>query len=427
MRIIKRVRISLTRAQEKRCRDILDGLRGLWNRYVDIQRKYLALERGWIQPNTFSKDFYPQLVQIEPWIKDLPCKARQSMYKDCIKSMVSEMKHSHSISFRSKRKRPITSFNFERVGIRFTSRNRMWIPLIHSVKLCEVGYITDTDIPCITSGRVMLDGNEWYLSFKMDVPDDYYGTLQPTEFSAGGISIDLGIRTYVTVSSPIMEGGLRLQNHSYQISLDPKSREIQRKIAKLNRIITHKVHWNRKRFGYEWNERIAKSDVRAIYHSQSIESIRRQVSKLYKQLSNHKYDSLKKATAILVKAKPLFIAVEELDTIALKTQHTNRVLRKENADCCFSYFLEYIRWQGRKYGIPIIEVPQFTPTTRQCSACGDINTQLTLNDRMFWCDRCGLRINRDINAARNILRYGNEHHQHLAPWNSFEELVNSCS
>lgn len=433
MRIVKKIAVNLTKPQEKRSVQILNDLRGLWNHYVDIQRNYLALGNGWIGAYEFDKVFYPQLAQVCTWMRNIPNKARKDMLQDCIKAMIAEMRSSHTIHFRSKRKNPLKSWFFVKEGIRFTSHNRIWTPILKEVKLKETGYLKEDDIQYITSGRVLLDHGKWYLTFNMDVPVDYYGHPASTDFSNGGIGIDIGIKTYVTLAAPFTEGPLPLQNHSYQISLDPKSEQLRIKIKHLQRIISRKVAFNKQRLGYDPNnskQKIRKEDATAIYHTRPIEKLQNRVRRLQSQLMARKYDSIKKATALLVKAKPMFIAVEELDAIELKTQYGNRRLRRENADCCFGYFLRFLKWQGIKYHIPIIEVPQYTPTTQQCSNCGHIKSgrwKLKLDEREYHCKKCGLKLDRDINAARNMLRYGNMVYPKIEHWETFEDILNACS
>lgn len=433
MRIMKKIAIKLTKPQEQYSVQILNDLRGLWNHYVEIQRNSLALGNGWIGAYEFDKTFYPQLAQAHAWMKNVPSRARQEMFQRCICAMVGEMRSSHKINFRSKRRKPIKSWFFAKYGIRFTSHDQIWIPILHEIRLKEIGYLREDDIQYITSGRVLLNHDQWYLVFNMDVPVDYYERPKSTDFSNGGIGIDIGIKTYITLAASFTEGPLPLQNHSHQISLDARSEQIRTKIKHLQQIISRKVAFNKQRFGYDPTnpkQKIRKEDIDVIYHTRPIEKLQSRVRRLQAQLMAHKYDSIKKATAVLVKAKPMFIAVEELDAIELKTQYGNRRLRRENADCCFGYFLSFLKWQGTKYHIPIIEVPQYTPTTQQCSNCGHIKSgrwKLKLEDREYHCKKCGLRIDRDINAARNMLRFGNIVYPKIEHWETFEDILNACS
>jgi len=71
--------------------------------------------------------------------------------------------------------------------------------------------------------------------------------------------------------------------------------------------------------------------------------------------------------------------------------------------CQFREMLEYkLRWRGGE----LIEMGRFDPSSKMCSRCGNIKRDLKLLDRIYHCDVCGLTIDRDLNAAINVLRMG---------------------
>ena len=78
---------------------------------------------------------------------------------------------------------------------------------------------------------------------------------------------------------------------------------------------------------------------------------------------------------------------------------------KKGAESEFVRQLEYkANWYERK----IVKVPTFYPSSKTCSSCGNIKETLTLSERIYHCECCGLEIDRDYNASINILRKGLE-------------------
>jgi len=68
-------------------------------------------------------------------------------------------------------------------------------------------------------------------------------------------------------------------------------------------------------------------------------------------------------------------------------------------------FLEHLWFKSKFYNNILLRVPNGTPTTQTCSCCGNIlknEFKLTLKDRLYKCDKCGLELDRDINSSRNI-------------------------
>jgi putative transposase len=84
----------------------------------------------------------------------------------------------------------------------------------------------------------------------------------------------------------------------------------------------------------------------------------------------------------------------------------NRSLAKAIADAAWSRFLEMLRYKAEWYGVTLIVVEQFAPTSKRCHDCRYINDELTLSDRIWICPNCGIILDRDVNAAKNIKMMG---------------------
>jgi putative transposase len=84
----------------------------------------------------------------------------------------------------------------------------------------------------------------------------------------------------------------------------------------------------------------------------------------------------------------------------------NRRLAKSIADAAWSQFLKMLKYKAEWYGVIIIEIGGFMPTSKRCHNCGYINAELSLSDRTWTCPVCGLLLDRDVNAAKNIKMIG---------------------
>jgi hypothetical protein len=80
----------------------------------------------------------------------------------------------------------------------------------------------------------------------------------------------------------------------------------------------------------------------------------------------------------------------------------NHHLAQAIADVGFYEFKRQMEYKGQWYDCKIILAPQFYPSTKRCSQCGHTKVEMGLRERVYTCDHCGLRIDRDLNAAINL-------------------------
>ncbi len=121
----------------------------------------------------------------------------------------------------------------------------------------------------------------------------------------------------------------------------------------------------------------------------------------YKELRDKREDFLDKVSTAIAKRYDL-IAVEDLNVKGMMRNH----LAKAIADASWYTFKQKLKWKAEKYGKNLVEIGRFDPSSKLCSRCGIIKHDLTLSDRAYHCDACGLTMDRDLNAAINILNIG---------------------
>lgn len=124
--------------------------------------------------------------------------------------------------------------------------------------------------------------------------------------------------------------------------------------------------------------------------------------KLNHRLTNIRQNYLHQTTFEIVKRKPSFICMEDLN---VKGMMKNRHLSKAIQQQCLGEFRRQIEYKAMWNNIPIIIADRFYPSSKLCSCCGNIKKDLKLSDRIYKCD-CGNVIDRDYQASLNLKRYG---------------------
>ncbi|MEB8805681.1 transposase, partial [Bacillus cereus] len=124
------------------------------------------------------------------------------------------------------------------------------------------------------------------------------------------------------------------------------------------------------------------------------------VQKLHAKLANIRLAYVKSVVNGVVKTKPTFITVEDLN---VKGMMKNKHLSKAVAKQCFYTFKTWLLTKCEEYGIELRQVDRFYSSSKLCSCCGQKKVDLKLSDRVYECD-CGNVMDRDLNASINLLQ-----------------------
>jgi putative transposase len=108
-------------------------------------------------------------------------------------------------------------------------------------------------------------------------------------------------------------------------------------------------------------------------------------------------DALHKATTMLARTKPV-IVVEDLRPANMVRNHH---LARSLSDASFGEFVRQLEYKCRWYGSRLVKADPFYPSTKRCSSCGGIK-EMPLSERTYSCPSCGLVMDRDLNASRNL-------------------------
>lgn len=238
------------------------------------------------------------------------------------------------------------------------------IPKIGFVKLKESNYIDINKVKfnCYTISR---DGNKWFVSFNVEQE-----IKNPKQIKSKNniVGIDLGIKTLITCSD-----GVTFENNKF----------LKKSLIKL--------------------KRIQKQLSRRLKGSKNREKSKFKLRKIYYRIKCQKQDYIHKITSKLVKTKPRIIVMENLNTKRMLNNHN---LAQSISDASFYEIRRQIEYKIKWYGGKLILVDKFFPSSKLCSNCGNKKENLKLSDRIYKCDNCGLKIDRDLNASINLKNEG---------------------
>lgn len=126
------------------------------------------------------------------------------------------------------------------------------------------------------------------------------------------------------------------------------------------------------------------------------------VAKLHEKIANQRKDFLHKTSTAIIKQYDM-ICMENLNISGMVK---NRSLSRAIADVAWGTFESYVKYKSDWYGKNFMQIGRFEPSSKTTSCCGAFLENLTLSDRIIICPKCGMRHDRDLNAANNIKTIG---------------------
>ena len=128
------------------------------------------------------------------------------------------------------------------------------------------------------------------------------------------------------------------------------------------------------------------------------------IARLQEHISNCRKDNLHKITHTLTHDSQVrTICMEDLN---VKGMQRNHHLAQAVVDASFGMFLTMLEYKCRWYGVNLIKIDRFAPSSKTCGKCGHIYKGLKLSERSWTCPECGTHHDRDFNAACNIKDFG---------------------
>ena len=367
--------INPTEEQKARIRKTIGTCRYVYNFYLGHNKALHDNGEKFMTGKSFSLWLNNEYIPDNPdktWIREVYSKAVKKSIEDGCTAFTRFFKHQSDFpKFKKKGKSDVKMY-FVRNNPKDCQceRHRLKIPTLGWVRIKEKGYIPTTkDGYMIRSGTVSVKAGRFYVSVLVEIPD-----INIDNNSNEGIGIDLGLKDFAIVSN-----GKTYRNINKSAGL----KKLEKQLIREQRSLSRK---------YE-NLKKGESTQRANIQKQKLK-----VQKLHHKMDNIRTDYINKTIAEIVKTKPSYITIEDLN---VKGMMKNRCLSKAVASQKFYEFRKRLKAKCDEKGIELRVADRFYPSSKTCHHCGSIRKNLKLSDRIYRCE-CGYVADRDLNAALNL-------------------------
>ena len=238
-----------------------------------------------------------------------------------------------------------------------------------------------------TNPRIAFDGERWWLSVGIQTSRNLK-PLRGLSFvckkrryaRSEGIGIDLGIKDLAVLSDTT-----KVRN----INKTRAIRRLKKKRRRLQRQVSRKYQMNKKGESYCKTSNLIKSEKRLL--------------RINHRLANIRQNHIHQATSVIIKRKPSFVCLEDLNVRGMmKKRYLSEKIQEQN----LYEFRRQIEYKAHWAKIPVVIADRWYPSSKTCVICGHVKKELNLSDRTYVCPACGNIIDRDFQAALNLKRYG---------------------
>ena len=367
--------INPTEEQKVKIRKTIGTCRYIYNFYLAHNKELHDNGEKFMSGKSFSvwlnNEYLPQNPD-KLWIKEVSSKSvKRSIENGCV-AFTRFFKHQSAFpNFKKKGKSDVKMY-FVKNNPKDCrcERHRINIPSLGWVRMKEKGYVPTTkDGYVMKSGHVSIKADRYYVSVLIEIPNN-----KTADNSKEGIGIDLGLKDFAIVSN-----GKTYKN----INKSAKLKKLEKQLIREQRSLSRK---------YE-NLKKGESTQRANIQKQKLK-----VQKLHHKIDNIRTDYINKTIAEIVKTKPSYITIEDLNVSGMmKNKHLSKAVASQK----FYEFRTKLQAKCKENGIELRVVDRWYPSSKTCHCCGAIRKDLKLSDRIFQCD-CGYIEDRDFNAALNL-------------------------
>lgn len=364
------IRIYPTKEQEELIWKHIHACRFIWNYMIEQQQKSYNDGNGYISQYNMNKLLTPLKKQDEySWLNEVSNRSLQIVCRD--------------LDFRYKR-----FFNKKSKYPKFKSskKDRKSYPVRenvfcflddHTIRVEKLRKVrcrrTDVPIGKICNPRIFYANKKWMIYFVVECENQ--APICLSEFPMG---IDLGIKEFAVVSF----GSQKFVFHN--INKSKRVRALEHKLRYIKKVLARK---------YKVNNYVKTKSTRKYEAMQS---------ELYYKLSNIRHNYINQVINQLIKCAPYKITVEDLD---LAEWSQKRIIADSAAHQNIGRFISRLSYKCEWNGIKYLKADRYFPSSKMCSNCGNIKKYLSVGARIYNCKKCGLRIDRDYNAAINLMKY----------------------
>jgi putative transposase len=356
-------RIYPTSSQSEELARAFGSCRFLYNKALEHKKSVYDSEKKSISYNELATSFLKDLKEEFIWLQDAPSQALQQSLRHLDSAYKRFFKNQNKFpSFKSKYSKQ--SFSLPQfVKVNFKD-SHVSIPKIGTIKAKFHRTFEGTIKTCTISKTCT---NKYYISVLVDNKEELPNIIPGDK----NIGIDLGIKTFVTFSN-----GNKIQNPKfYHKSL--------KKLKALQKVLSTKIKG-----------------------SSNYRNIKYKIAILHEKICNKRDDFLHKVSKDIVNNNHVIIT-EDLDIKSLMEKSYTSMSRNIG-DVSWSTFVVMLEYKALWNGKRLIKIGRYEPSSKKCSECGNINTELKLEEREWKCKSCGKEHDRDVNAAINVLKFGME-------------------
>jgi putative transposase len=348
------IRLHPTKAQETFFKKACGVARVAYNYGLSNYQKIRA-EGG--KPNILEikKKFNQEKKTLYPWMKETNKDANQQPFANLQTAFTQFFKHQSKYpKFKKKGRKDsfyISNDKFDVEGMRF------WIPKLGWVKGTEELRFKGK----ITSATVRRKANYWFIVVSVET-DKTFAICD----NQAVVGVDLGIKTLATLSDG----------------------KVIESISPLRARLKHL-------------KRLQRWASRKVLGSSNRHKANRRVAKIHYRVTCLRKDALDKLTTHLCENYQV-ICIEDLNVTGMLKNHC---LALAIADVGWGEFRQQLEYKSLLHGNTFIIADQWFPSSKKCSGCGHVKESLSLSEREYVCECCGLVIDRDLNAAINLRDY----------------------
>ena len=227
----------------------------------------------------------------------------------------------------------------------------------------------------VQSVTISFTGGRWQASFSMR---QFVTAIQNTTCLRGRlVGVDLGVKNLATLTMPI--AGISDEHGHVE---NPRHLDVElERLAKLDRQLS-----------------------RCVKGSKNHTKLRLRRQRLFGRITRTRNLNLHRLSRALT-GNFETVVLENLDVAGMvkrSKKNTAQALRRSILDAGWSELRRQLIYKAAERGHRVIVVNRFYPSSKMCSHCGETRAKLALSDRVFECSNCGISLDRDVNAARNI-------------------------
>lgn len=366
-----KVELDLNNEQRTACLKHAGCSRFAWN--WGLARKQEAYQQTGHMPsalnlhkelNALKKTDYPWMYEVSKCAPQEALRDLDTAYRHASRRLKEGKRGKHVgwPRFKSRRK---GIGGFRLTGTIHLAESTIQLPRLGTLRLKETGYLPVG--AKVAQATVSEQAGRWYVSVQME--------QECGEMARGNgpaIGIDLGIKALATCSDgSVYENPKALRSH-------------------LKRL-----------------RRVSRQHSRKQKGSQNRKKAARKLAKLHARIAHIRQNALHQATTALVtKATSQQARCLVLEDLNVSGMLKKRKLSRAIADVGLYEFRRQLTYKAEAVGLPVKVVSRWYPSSKTCSCCGWVHENLTLADRTFLCQQCGVVLDRDSNAACNLAASG---------------------